>query len=78
MNPYSFSENLLAALKKLKSLLEKQRTPYMLIGGIAVALWGEPRATQDIDIVVLISKDRAFDFLEEAKKYGFSYQERRS
>jgi len=66
MNPYSFSENLLAALKKLKLLLEKQRTPYMLIGGIAVALWGEPRATQDIDIVVLIPKDRAFDFLEEA------------
>ena len=50
----------------------------MLIGEIAVALWGEPRATQDIDIVVLISKDRAFDFLTEAKKYGFSYQERRS
>jgi hypothetical protein len=50
----------------------------MLIGEIAVALWGEPRATQDIDIVVLISKDRAFDFLKEAKKYGFSYQERRS
>lgn len=74
MNPYSFSENLLVALKKLKLLLEKQRTPYMLIGGIAVALWGEPRATQDIDIVVLISKDRAFDFLEEAKKYGFSYR----
>ncbi len=49
----------------------------MLIGEIAVALWGEPRATQDIDIVVLISKDRAFDFLKETKKYGFSYQERR-
>ena len=51
--------------------MEKQKT-----GGIAVALWGEPRATQDIDIVVLISKDRVFDFLKEAKKYGFSYQER--
>ena len=76
MSPYSFSENLLGALKKLKLLLEKQKTPYMLIGGIAVALWGEPRATQDIDVVVLISKDRVFDFLKEAKKYGFSYQER--
>jgi len=76
MNPYSFSENLLVALKKLKLLLEKQKISYMLIGGIAVALWGEPRATQDIDIVVLISKDRAFHFLKEAKKYGFSYQER--
>lgn len=74
MNPYSFSENLLVALKKLKSLLEKQKISYMLIGGIAVALWGEPRATQDIDIVVLISKDRVFDFLKEAKKYGFSYR----
>ena len=46
----------------------------MLIGGIAVALWGEPRATQDIDIVVLISRDRVFDFLKEVKKYGFSYR----
>lgn len=50
----------------------------MLIGGIAVALWSEPRATQDIDIVVLIFKNRAFDFLRKTKKYGFSYQERRS
>ena len=77
MNPYSFSENLLVALKRLRLLLEKQKISYMLIGGIAVALWGEPRATQDIDIVVLVSEDRAFDFLKEAKKYGFSYQERR-
>jgi len=39
----------------------------MLIGGIALALWVEPRATQDIDKVVLIPKDRGIDFLEEAK-----------
>ncbi len=74
MSPYSFSENMLGVLKKLKLLLGREKVPYMLIGGIAVALWGEPRATQDIDIVVLISKDRVFDFLKEAKKYGFSYQ----
>jgi len=35
---------------------------------------GEPRAIQDIDIVVLISKDRVFNFLKEVKKYGFSYR----
>ncbi len=78
MNPYSFSENLLVAFKKLKLLLEKQKISYMLIGGIAVFLWGEPRAIQNMDIVALISKNRAFNFPKEAKKYGFSYQERRS
>ena len=76
MSTYSFSENMLGVLKKLKLLLKKEKVPYMLIGGIAVALWGEPRATQDIDIdiVVLMGKNRVFGFLKEAKKYGFSYQ----
>ncbi len=71
-------ENLTQSKKKLKLLLEKQKICYMLIGRIAVALWDEPGATRDIDIVVLISKNRAFDFSKEANEYGFSYQERRS
>ena len=62
----------------IKLLLEKQKISYVLIGGITVALWGEPRATQDIDIVVLISNDKIFDFLKKTKKYDFSYKERRN
>lgn len=32
---------------------------YAVFGGVAVAVWGEPRLTQDIDIKVLLSRDEA-------------------
>ena len=32
---------------------------YAVIGGVAVAVWGEPRLTQDIDVKVLLSRDEA-------------------
>ncbi|MBW2000598.1 MAG: hypothetical protein JRJ29_21895 [Deltaproteobacteria bacterium] len=34
-------------------------TDYAIIGGIAVAVWGEPRLTRDIDVKVLLSRDEA-------------------
>ena len=36
------------AARKLDGL----RIPYMVIGGVAVAIWGEPRLTQDVDFTV--------------------------
>lgn len=32
--------------------LEADRVPYALVGGLAVAVWGAPRATKDIDLLV--------------------------
>jgi hypothetical protein len=32
--------------------LEKHKIPYMIIGGHAVILYGEPRLTRDIDITL--------------------------
>jgi hypothetical protein len=42
------------AILELAGLLEDLRLGYMIIGGVAVALWGEPRATLDVDIVVWV------------------------
>jgi hypothetical protein len=45
-----------------RTLLELARTltnngiPYMIIGGMANAVWGEPRATLDIDVVVWVAE----------------------
>jgi len=39
-------------LSALVSLLEEQRIEYALCGGIALAVHGAPRATQDIDLLV--------------------------
>jgi hypothetical protein len=44
-------------LKKIAVQLKKASIPYMVIGGQAVLLYGEPRLTRDIDITMGISVD---------------------
>ena len=39
-------------LKKIALQLKKASIPYMVIGGQAVLLYGEPRLTRDIDITL--------------------------
>ena len=43
------------ALAQLAALLEDTRVPYMVIGGLANIVWGEPRATLDIDVTVWLA-----------------------
>jgi len=44
-------------LKKISLQLKKRPIPYMVIGGQAVLLYGEPRLTRDIDITLGIGVD---------------------
>lgn len=44
-------DEFLAALSKI---LEEKKRPYYVTGGFAVSVWGRPRATFDIDIVMMI------------------------
>ncbi len=46
------------ALAEITAFLDELSIPYMLIGGLAVAAWGEPRATLDVDLSVWIEPDR--------------------
>ncbi len=49
--------------------------PYMLYGGLAAGLWGEPRYTEDVDIVLFIPERDALRFLRAAAKAGFAVDE---
>lgn len=40
------------ALVRLARRLSDLEVPYMVIGGVANAVWGEPRATLDIDVTL--------------------------
>jgi hypothetical protein len=42
----------------------------IVIGGLAVAIWGEPRLTRDVDLKVLLQRDRA-EQLVKALPQGF-------
>ena len=54
-------------LIQVAKILERLNIPYFITGGIAVVVWGRPRFTADIDIVVELKKEN-IDSLERALK----------
>lgn len=58
--------------KELLKLLNSKKIEYLVIGGYAVALYGYPRATGDLDIWIAISKDNAHKTVEALKEFGFN------
>jgi len=50
-------------IKKTARHLDRQKIPYMIIGGQAVLLYGRPRLTRDIDITLGIDTDK-FELIE--------------
>jgi hypothetical protein len=51
-------------LLELARALERQGVPYMVIGGHANALWGEPRSTLDIDVTVWLEDEQIPELVE--------------
>src|SRR5437016_6267472 len=47
------AEDLEAALRDIVLAFRLVRIPYMLIGALALPVWGRPRATLDIDFMIL-------------------------
>jgi hypothetical protein len=55
-------------LKMILSVLEKADIDYMIGGAVAVWLWGEPRSTQDIDIVIHLGMEQINVLSNELEK----------
>jgi len=59
-------------LIKIAEILGKLKIDYVITGGMAVSVWGRPRATFDIDIIIQLKKPdirklaRAFRAFDEA------------
>ncbi len=58
-------------LKALINLFKATKTPYVILGGLAVMLYGEPRLTLDIDVNVSLTRDKIKSFLLAARRCGF-------
>jgi predicted nucleotidyltransferase len=50
-------------IKQVARHLDRQKIPYMIIGGQAVLLYGRPRLTRDIDITLGVDTDK-FELVE--------------
>ena len=51
-------------LRRVVETLERLDLPYLVTGAMATILYGEPRFTNDIDIVVKLSAERIGDLVE--------------
>jgi len=63
------------ALIKLAQTLSDNGIPYMIIGGMANAVWGEPRATLDIDLNYLEPRIRELAIALERPEIWESWAE---
>ncbi len=45
-------------LIKIANFLSENNIPYMIIGGLANAVWGNPRSTIDIDVTIWIKDEK--------------------
>jgi hypothetical protein len=59
-------------LQAIVSALDRAGVEYALAGGLAVAVWGAPRATKDIDL--LIQPDSLSRAMAAARECGFTLE----
>lgn len=60
-------------LKKVAAFLNKEKIEYIIIGGIASGVLGEPRVTGDIDVDILLDRNNILEFLNNAERAGFRF-----
>jgi len=58
-------------LESIAQGLERLAIPYMLIGGQAVLLYGEPRLTRDIDVTIGAGPERLSEVLDWVRGRGW-------
>ncbi|MCG5052851.1 MAG: nucleotidyl transferase AbiEii/AbiGii toxin family protein [Myxococcales bacterium] len=64
--------DLYAELTQLLGEMQRLKVDYALCGGIALAVHGVPRATQDIDI--LVPEDALDDLRQSARAAGYAFE----
>lgn len=58
--------------KEILKKLYEHKVKYLLVGGLAVNLWGIPRTTADVDIMLDLSKENLDLFLSAMKSLEMS------
>ncbi len=64
-------KDLLSVLLSLVNWLNEKKTSYAIIGGVAIGLVAQARATQDIDAVVWLDVEDFPAFLDSSASFGF-------
>jgi len=62
------------AFRKAVRLLEAERVPFVVVGGLAAGLLGEPRYTRDADFMVLLKTGNVQKLAMAARDLGFDIE----
>ncbi|MDD5037660.1 MAG: hypothetical protein PHE55_23265, partial [Methylococcaceae bacterium] len=60
--------------KEFLELLNAKSVEYMIVGSYALAYYGSPRYTGDIDVFVHRSEENAKRIIEALEAFGFTFQ----
>ncbi len=69
--PGSFKQDFFKTLVEITGLLQKAQIPYMVIGAMALTIWGRPRTTIDLDFKVLADPEELQKLQSRAAKKGY-------
>lgn len=58
-------------LVRVVKILNKLKIPYIVTGGMAIYVWGRPRFTADIDIVIELKKEKVKQLVQILIKEGY-------
>jgi len=62
-------------LRRVSAALEAAEIPYMLTGSLASSMYGVPRATNDVDIIVAPSAAQLRKFVEICRRFNYHVSE---
>jgi hypothetical protein len=65
------SQSFDAFCREAVDFLSQASVPYLIIGGLAVATVGQPRATGDVDVIAYVPMDKAIALIDAAVPAGF-------
>ena len=67
--------NIAILLERIVGCFRREHTPYVLIGAWALAAWGRPRATNDLDFLVLANEDNVDRLRSRLTQAGLEFDE---
>lgn len=73
--PEAFQDDYLAVVELAHRALSSTQAPYCVIGALALGVWGTPRATYDVDFLVLADCTDPQPFLGLLHTGGFAISE---
>ena len=71
----TLESSIAALLERSVACFRRERVPYVLIGAWALAAWGRPRATNDVDFLALVNEEDLGRLSERMTQAGMALDE---